>query len=119
MKWKSLTMPKKVEVDEGTLTPTYGKFIAEPLERGFGATVGNALRRVLLSSLQGAAATAVRFDGALHEFTTIKTPGEGKEKGTESSAVVEDVSEIILNPAGLSELSVNNLIARDVSLPDE
>jgi DNA-directed RNA polymerase subunit alpha len=97
MKWKSLTMPKKVEVDEETLTPTYGKFTAEPLERGFGATLGNALRRVLLSSLQGAAVTAVRFEGALHEFTTIKGSGDGKEKGSDSSAVLEDVSEIILN----------------------
>ncbi len=97
MKWKALTMPKKVEVNEETLTATYGKFTAEPLERGFGATLGNALRRVLLSSLQGAAVTAVRFDGALHEFTTIKGSGEAKEKGTDSSAVLEDVSEIILN----------------------
>ncbi len=101
MKWKALTMPKKVEVHEETLTPTYGKFTAEPLERGFGATLGNALRRLLLSSLQGAAVTAVRFDGALHEFTTIKSSGEAKEKEKEkesgSSAVLEDVSEIILN----------------------
>ncbi|MCK4547734.1 MAG: DNA-directed RNA polymerase subunit alpha [Candidatus Eisenbacteria sp.] len=97
MKWKSLTMPKKVEVDEGTLTSTYGKFIAEPLERGFGTTLGNALRRVLLSSLQGAAVTAVRFEGALHEFTTIRGSGEGKDKGSGSTAVLEDVSEIILN----------------------
>jgi len=97
MKWKSLTMPKRVEVDEGTLTPTYGKFTAEPLERGYGTTLGNALRRVLLSSLQGAAVTAVRFDGALHEFTTIKSPPEGKDKETDSSGVLEDVSEMILN----------------------
>ena len=99
MKWKSLTMPKKVEVQEETLTETYGKFTAEPLERGFGATIGNALRRVLLSALQGAAVTAVRFDGALHEFTTIKPPPEAKEKEKtgDSSAVLEDVSEIILN----------------------
>lgn len=97
MKWKSLTMPKKVEVNEETLTPTYGRFTVEPLERGFGATLGNALRRVLLSSLQGAAVTAVRFDGALHEFTTVKGPKEGREKEGESSAVLEDVSEIILN----------------------
>ena len=84
-------------MDEGTLTPTYGKFTAEPLERGFGATLGNALRRVLLSSLQGAAVIAVRFDGALHEFTTVKGAAENKEKAVESSAVLEDVSEIILS----------------------
>jgi DNA-directed RNA polymerase subunit alpha len=97
MKWKPLTMPRKVEVDESTLTATYGRFTAEPLERGFGVTLGNALRRVLLSALQGAAVTAVQFEGALHEFTTIRAPGEAKDKGGESSAVLEDVSEIILN----------------------
>ena len=82
--WKSLIRPKRLEVDEESLTPTYGKFIAEPLERGFGITLGNSLRRVLLSSIQGAAITAVRIDGSLHEFSTI--PG-----------VKEDVAEIILN----------------------
>ena len=69
--WKSLIRPKRLEVDEESLTPTYGKFIAEPLERGFGITLGNSLRRVLLSSIQGAAITAVRIDGSLHEFSTI------------------------------------------------
>ena len=83
MKWKNLTMPKQVAPDAGN-TPGYGKFVIEPLERGFGLTLGNALRRVLLSSLQGAAITAVRIDGVLHEFSTL--PG-----------AIEDVTELILN----------------------
>jgi DNA-directed RNA polymerase subunit alpha len=83
MKWKNLTMPKQVVADPGN-TPGYGKFVIEPLERGFGITLGNALRRVLLSSLQGAAITAVRIEGVLHEFSTL--PG-----------VIEDVTELILN----------------------
>jgi DNA-directed RNA polymerase subunit alpha len=83
MKWKTLTMPKQVVPDPAN-TDRYGKFVFEPLERGFGITVGNALRRTLLSSLQGAAITAVRIDGVLHEFSTL--PG-----------VIEDVTEIILN----------------------
>jgi DNA-directed RNA polymerase subunit alpha len=77
-------MPQGVERDETTYSNTHGKFIIQPLERGFGATIGNALRRVLLSSLQGAAITHIRIDGVQHEFSAI--PG-----------VVEDVSEIILN----------------------
>jgi DNA-directed RNA polymerase subunit alpha len=83
MKWKNLTMPKQI-VPDAANTDGYGKFIIEPLERGFGLTLGNSLRRVLLSSLQGAAVTAVRIDGVLHEFSTL--PG-----------VIEDVTEIILN----------------------
>jgi DNA-directed RNA polymerase subunit alpha len=83
MKWKNLTMPKQVTPDSAN-NDGYGKFVIEPLERGFGVTLGNALRRVLLSSLQGAAITAVRIDGVLHEFSTL--PG-----------VIEDVTEIILN----------------------
>jgi DNA-directed RNA polymerase subunit alpha len=83
MKWKNLTMPKQVQPDAGN-TSSYGKFVIEPLERGFGLTLGTSLRRVLLSSLQGAAVTAVRIDGVLHEFSTL--PG-----------VIEDVTEIILN----------------------
>ena len=79
-----LQMPEGIEKDEATYTLTYGRFIAQPLERGFGATLGNAFRRVLLSSLQGAAITQIRFDGVLHEFSTI-------------DGVVEDVSEIVLN----------------------
>src|SRR2546425_4242797 len=83
MKWKNLTMPKQIAPDAAN-TDRYGKFVIEPLERGFGITLGNALRRTLLSSLQGAAVTAVRIDGVLHEFSTL--PG-----------VIEDVTEIILN----------------------
>ena len=82
--WRDLIKPKRLAVDKDTLTPKYGKFFAEPLERGFGITIGNALRRVLLSSLQGAAVTSVRIEGALHEFTSL--PG-----------ITEDVADIILN----------------------
>lgn len=81
---KDLIRPKKLEFEKETLTPYYGKFTAEPFERGFGITIGNSLRRILLSSLQGAAITSVKIDGVLHEFSTI--PG-----------VKEDVTEIILN----------------------
>ena len=84
MKWKNLQMPKHIELDEQNATDRYGSFSIEPLERGFGLTIGNALRRVLLSSLQGAAVTAVKIEGILHEFSSV--PG-----------VLEDVSEIILN----------------------
>ncbi|NLY93664.1 MAG: DNA-directed RNA polymerase subunit alpha [Myxococcales bacterium] len=82
--WRELIRPKSVPVDQETATSTYAKFVCEPLERGFGTTLGNALRRVLLSSLQGAAITAVRIDGALHEFTSVPD-------------VVEDVTEMVLN----------------------
>jgi len=82
--WRELITPRRLEVDEKSLTPTYGKFYGEPFERGYGTTVGNALRRVLLSSLQGAAIVAVRIKGVLHEFSTI--PG-----------VREDVTDIVLN----------------------
>jgi DNA-directed RNA polymerase subunit alpha len=82
--WRELIKPKMLEVDRESLTPTYGKFVCEPLERGFGLTIGNSLRRVLLSSLQGAAITSVRIDGALHEFTSLPE-------------VVEDVTDIVLN----------------------
>jgi len=82
--WKDLIRPKRLEVDKETLTPFYGKFTAEPFERGFGITIGNSLRRILLSSLQGAAITSVKIDGVLHEFSTV--PG-----------VKEDVTELILN----------------------
>lgn len=82
--WTELIRPRRMEVDEGTHTPFYGKFVCEPLERGFGITLGNSLRRVLLSSLQGAAITSVRIENVLHEFSTI--PG-----------VKEDVTDLILN----------------------
>src|SRR5687767_5385471 len=82
--WRDLIKPKALDVDKESLTANYGKFIAKPLERGFGLTLGNSLRRVMLSSLQGAAVTAVKIDGVLHEFTPIPD-------------VTEDVAEIILN----------------------
>ncbi len=82
--WRDLTKPKSVEFEEKELTPSYGRFFAEPLERGYGITIGNALRRVLLSSLPGFAICAVRIKGVLHEFSTL--PG-----------VKEDVTDIVLN----------------------
>jgi DNA-directed RNA polymerase subunit alpha len=82
--WRELIKPKGIAVDEDTHTPYYGKFVAEPLERGFGITIGNSLRRILLSSLQGAAVVSVKFEEVDHEFTTI--PG-----------VQEDVTDVILN----------------------
>ena len=81
MNWQAMIKPKKVEVDS---TPSYGKFVCEPLERGFGITIGNSLRRIILSSLHGAAVVTVKFESVMHEFTTI--PG-----------VLEDITEIILN----------------------
>ncbi len=82
--WKDLIRPKRLEVEKETLTPTYGRFTAEPFERGFGITIGNSLRRILLSSLQGGAITSMKVDGVLHEFSTV--PG-----------TKEDITEIILN----------------------
>jgi DNA-directed RNA polymerase subunit alpha len=84
MRWKSLVKPERLEYDKETLTPTYGKFVAEPFERGFGITIGNSLRRILLSSIQAAAVTSVKIAGAVHEFSSL--PG-----------VVEDTTDIILN----------------------
>ncbi len=82
--WRDLIKPRGLQVDPESLTNTYGKFVAEPLERGFGITLGNSLRRVLLSSLQGAAITAVKIEGVEHEFMTIPE-------------VSEDVTDVILN----------------------
>lgn len=82
--WRELIKPKRIEIDADSYTDSYGKFTCEPLERGFGITIGNSLRRVLLSSLQGAAIVSVKFDEVVHEFSTI--PG-----------VLEDVTDIILN----------------------
>ena len=82
--WRELIKPERIEVDKSKHTESYGKFVCQPLERGFASTMGNSLRRILLSSIQGAAITTVKIDGALHEFTTLKD-------------VMEDVSEIILN----------------------
>ena len=88
IRWRGFELPSIVNVDSGTLSSTYGKFIAEPFERGFGSTVGNSLRRVLLSSLEGSSITQIKIRGAQHEFTTI--PG-----------VLEDVTEIVLNVKSL------------------
>ena len=84
IRWRGLELPSRLTCDQDTLTETYGKFIAEPFERGFGHTVGNSLRRVLLSSLEGSAVTSIKIKNALHEFTSL--PG-----------VLEDVTEIVLN----------------------
>lgn len=82
--WRDLIKPRGIQIDQDSLTDTYGKFVVEPLERGFGITIGNSLRRVLLSSLQGAAITSVRIEGVDHEFSNLPE-------------VTEDVSDIILN----------------------
>jgi len=84
MVWKGFQRPKRLEVDQASLTGTFGRFSAQPFERGFGITIGNSLRRILMSAIEGAAITAVKIDGVLHEFTAI--PG-----------VVEDTTDIILN----------------------
>jgi len=84
MLWKGFQRPKRLEFERETQTERFGRFYAQPFERGFGTTIGNALRRVLLSSIEGAAITAVKIDGVLHEFSPI--PG-----------VVEDATDIILN----------------------
>ncbi|PIP68526.1 MAG: DNA-directed RNA polymerase subunit alpha [Candidatus Omnitrophica bacterium CG22_combo_CG10-13_8_21_14_all_43_16] len=82
--WKTFEMPKKLDCDDASYSKTYGKFIAEPFERGFGSTIGNSLRRILISSIEGSAVASIKIDGVLHEFSTI--PG-----------VLEDVPQIILN----------------------
>src|ERR1700709_902901 len=84
IRWRGLELPSRVVRDEQVSTDTYGKFTAEPFERGFGTTVGNSLRRILLSSLEGAAVTQIQLKGAEHEFSSL--PG-----------VMEDVTDIILN----------------------
>src|SRR5215831_18013030 len=84
MLWKGFQRPKRLTCDNLTLTDKYGEFTAQPFERGFGTTIGNALRRVLLSSIEGAAITAVKIEGVLHEFSSIQ-------------GVVEDATDIILN----------------------
>jgi DNA-directed RNA polymerase subunit alpha len=88
IRWRGLELPSSVVCHQQTLTGTYGRFVAEPFERGFGSTIGNSLRRVLLSSLEGSAVTQIKIRGAQHEFTTI--PG-----------VLEDVTEIVLNVKSL------------------
>jgi DNA-directed RNA polymerase subunit alpha len=99
--WRELIKPKRIEIDQETNTNTYGKFVCEPLERGFGITIGNALRRILLSSLQGAAIISVKFDNVVHEFSSM--PG-----------VSEDVTDIILNlkEIKLKALDVEEAVVR-------
>jgi len=84
MLWSDFQKPKKLDYDAETLTSNYGRFVAQPFERGFGTTIGNALRRVLLSSIEGAAVSAVRVEGVLHEFSSL-------------TGVVEDMTDIVLN----------------------
>lgn len=84
IRWKNFEMPKRLEIEKSTATPTYGKFIAEPFERGYGMTLGNALRRVLISSIEGAAVTSVKIERMLHEFDQLE-------------GVLEDGVQIILN----------------------
>ncbi|PZQ44651.1 MAG: DNA-directed RNA polymerase subunit alpha [Micavibrio aeruginosavorus] len=87
--WQELIKPQKIDIAHGSNTKTTGKIVAEPLERGFGLTLGNALRRILLSSLQGAAITAIQIDGVLHEFSSIE-------------GVREDVTDVVLNVKAIS-----------------
>ena len=84
IRWKTFEMPKRLEVDKATLTKTYGKFVAEPFERGYGTTIGNSLRRVLISSIDGAAVTSIKINGMLHEFSSL-------------DGVLEDGAQIVLN----------------------
>ena len=88
VKWRDFQMPKRLDCDESSYTNVYGKFVAEPFERGYGVTLGNSLRRILLSSIEGSAVTSIKINGVQHEFSTI--PG-----------VLEAVTEIILNIKGL------------------
>ncbi|MBA7644184.1 DNA-directed RNA polymerase subunit alpha [subsurface metagenome] len=94
--WRDLTKPKMIEIETDSFTDFYGKFVCQPLERGFGITLGNALRRILLSSLQGAAIVSVKFDGVPHEFTTI--PG-----------IKEDITDLILNLKEVNLKTVNDI----------
>lgn len=92
--WRDFQFPKRVMVEQETYSPNFGRFIAEPLERGYGVTIGNTLRRILLSSIEGTAVTAIKINGASHEFATLE-------------GVQEDVTEIILN--------IKNLVLRSYS----
>ena len=84
IRWKTFEMPKRLEVDKASLTPTFGKFVADPFKRGYGTTIGNAIRRVLISSIEGAAITNLKIDGMLHEFSSLE-------------GVLEDGAQIVLN----------------------
>lgn len=94
IRWRGLELPSVVDYDRATISPTYGKFTAEPFERGFGTTIGNSLRRILLSSLEGSAVTQIKIRGASHEFSSIQ-------------GVLEDVTDIVLN--------VKSLVVKNVS----
>jgi DNA-directed RNA polymerase subunit alpha len=100
--WHELIVPERVEIDKDSLSNSYGKFICQPLERGFATTIGNSLRRILLSAIQGAAITSVKIEGALHEFSTL--PG-----------IIEDVTEIILNLKEV-RLKLNSAEGRTVKI---
>lgn len=100
MKWKSLMMPKGIQIENPENIPNFARVIVEPLERGWGHTIGNSLRRILLSSLQGAAVTSVRIDGISHEYSTIE-------------GVVEDVTDIILN---IKQLRLKLMADHDTTL---
>lgn len=100
MKWKSLMMPKGIQIENPDNIPNYGRVVVEPLERGWGHTIGNSLRRILLSSLQGAAVTSIKIDGVMHEYSTIE-------------GVVEDVSDIILN---IKQLKIKLVADNDTTL---
>jgi DNA-directed RNA polymerase subunit alpha len=102
IKWRDFQLPKRLECDESSYTNTYGKFFAAPFERGYGVTLGNSLRRVLISSIEGSAVSSVKFQGAQHEFSTI--PG-----------VLEDVPEIILNIKSLV-LNSHSKIPKTISI---
>jgi DNA-directed RNA polymerase subunit alpha len=101
--WRELIRPKAIEIEHSTLSESYGRFIAEPLERGFGITIGNTLRRVLLSSIRGSAVVGVKIEGALHEFTSI-------------DGVVEDVADIVLN---LKEVQLRSSVEGPINLKIE
>jgi DNA-directed RNA polymerase subunit alpha len=103
MSWTNFQMPERIELDEQTYTNTFGKFYVQPLEKGFGVTIGNMFRRVLLSSLHGAAISALRIDGIQHEFTTI--PG-----------IYEDLTELVLNLKQV-RLKLLNKRAEKVTIP--
>ena len=98
--WRDLIRPKKIEIETDTFTDFYGKFICEPLERGFGITLGHSLRRILLSSLQGAAIVSVKFNGVPHEFTTLPN-------------IKEDITDIVLN---LKEVNLKLIEEEEVEL---
>lgn len=100
--WSSLIRPKRIDVDEATHTNSYGEFTIQPLERGFGITLGNSLRRVLLSSIQGSAIVSAKIEGVLHEFSTV--PG-----------VKEDITDIILNLKGV-RFKMGQANAKEVSI---